>query len=251
MFEFRISFIILLFFWGLISCDKEKTSPEDNIETKFSIDKSFIEAPSDFSSYSVQIISNTNWTVESNVGWIRLTSASKGEKGVHDISFDIEENNESEEREGELVFKSDDEKTREVLKVSQQSKSKEELYVRVGGTGNGTSWNDATNLDNALEIAKEGNIIHISEGVYVPSVIIRGGDESDPGERTFFISKNITLIGGYPADSDQNVDPNPDKYSTVLSGEDKVYHVVTINAPSEDKDKFKVRISGVTITGGY
>lgn len=111
-----------------------------------------------------------------------------------------------------------------------------DIYVKSSGVeGNdGSSWATATTLPKALEIMEDGNEIHIAAGTYVPTKMLTGG--SQEGDKTFEINKNVTITGGYPADaSDGAVASKGNK--TILSGDKKFYHTVTITAPVEGEEK--------------
>ncbi|HQO78972.1 MAG TPA: hypothetical protein PLG17_10740, partial [Thermodesulfobacteriota bacterium] len=57
--------------------------------------------------------------------------------------------------------------------------------------GDGTSWETAfTDLQDALAAAADGDTIHVAQGTYVP-----GDTQND----SFVMTKNLTLLGGYPA----------------------------------------------------
>src|SRR5690606_27126215 len=81
---------------------------------------------------------------------------------------------------------------------------------------------------------------------------ITGGDSSDPGDITFEINKNITLIGGYPANAaGKAAAADPAVHKTILSGKlasGESYHVVTVSAPKVVDQK--VVLDGRVITGG-
>lgn len=122
-------------------------------------------------------------------------------------------------------------------------------YVKANGSGDGASWADAASLSFVLTKATKGSIIHIAAGTYTPKITITGGNSSDPGDKTFEISKNVTLIGGYPEDvSDTTTPANPSVNKTILSGGGEVYHVIAVTAPYIIGQQ--VRLKGLTISGG-
>ena len=46
-----------------------------------------------------------------------------------------------------------------------------DYYVTVGGTGTGSSWNDATDLQTALGTAAFADNIYVASGTYTPDAI--------------------------------------------------------------------------------
>lgn len=117
------------------------------------------------------------------------------------------------------------------------------------GTGTGVSWENAATLATALSTAVSGDVIHLAAGKYTPSVLLTGG--ADDLDMTFEISKNLLLIGGYPA-SPANNDTPSDENSTILNGEIaegyNAYHTVAVTAPVEDGKQVELR--NIQIKGG-
>ncbi len=123
-------------------------------------------------------------------------------------------------------------------------------YVtNTGNTSNsGNSWSTPITLDTAIDKAADGDVIHVSQGEYKPTKKLSGGNLTE--DICFEINKNITIIGGYPAN------PVPgskaDKSNTTLlngnhSGTNS-FHVVAITA-AINSDKY-VRLKNLTISGG-
>ncbi len=121
------------------------------------------------------------------------------------------------------------------------------VFVKATGeaTNDGSSWEKATTLVKALEIAEEGDEIHIGAGTYVPTKKLTGG--SAERDITFEINKNVTLIGGYPADASKGAVADKSN-KTILSGNNQYYHTVTITAPAKDGEK--VILKNITIKEG-
>ncbi len=122
-------------------------------------------------------------------------------------------------------------------------------YVKTGGTGDGSSWETATTLDDALmKATTAGDVIHIAAGTYLPTVMITGNAGSLK-EKTFEIKYNISLIGGYPENATTGAVADHIANPTVLSGDlnasYSAYHVVAITAPVESGKK--VSLQGLTI----
>lgn len=142
-------------------------------------------------------------------------------------------------------------------------------YVNHAATGanNGSSWADAfINLQDAVDAAPPGFQVWVARGVYKPTQHFTG-DTSDR-YKTFYISKNLALFGGFNGTeamlSQRNFQNNP----TVLSGDledndldpegngvteqtnqikgSNSYHVLWI----ENVDS-TMRLDGFTITAGH
>ncbi len=121
------------------------------------------------------------------------------------------------------------------------------IYVKVGSTGNGSSWATATgNLQEALQTASAGDQIWVSKGVYLPTT---------DNNRTisFHIKNGVALYGGF-AGSETSIGDRIIKTNySVLSGE--------IGTPQKTDNTFNVLytthatkttiIDGFIITGGY
>src|SRR5699024_9521867 len=197
--------------------------------------------------YYVKIISKMPWESETDVEWITILD-SEGEKGKSKIGFSVSENNED-ERKGKIRIANTE--ASQVIQVVQESGKSAEFYVKKDGKGKGTSWEDATSLVNALDLASSGNTIHIAAGTYNPTETITGGVPADDGDLTFEISKYLTLKGGYPENAQEGATSDPKKHRTILSGQlpsgNETYHVVTITAPKKEVD---VILDGLTISGG-
>ncbi len=110
------------------------------------------------------------------------------------------------------------------------------IFVKESGveTNDGSTWAKATTLTKALEIMEEGDEIHIAAGTYIPTNMITGGTED--GDKTFEITKNVTLIGGYPADASEG-SVSSKANETILSGDNRLHHVVAVTAPIEEGKK--------------
>lgn len=133
--------------------------------------------------------------------------------------------------------------------------SADNYYVKTTGSASnsGTSWSDALTLDAAMSVAKQASndVIHIAAGTYTPTELIVTETTTTDRDKTFEVSKNITIIGGYPEEATAESLPDPVLNATVLSGDlggTKVYHTLVITAPPVAGQK--VTISGITIKNG-
>ncbi|MBJ7882477.1 right-handed parallel beta-helix repeat-containing protein [Gelidibacter salicanalis] len=224
-----------------ISCDKEV----DVIELSLFVSNDTFEVSNGNSQQKTDVLTNKPWSATSNVDWITFEKSS-GDKGRFDLIFSVIEN-EDDKRNGTITVMIGDDTVKEIM-VVQEAGNRDDIYVVLNGTGEGYSWDEATNLDNALQIAVSGNTIHIAEGIYISDVTVSGGDPSSDGDKTFEVSKNITLKGGYAANATKGAIADASLYSTILSGNGTSYHVVTVTAGKTEGQK--VAFNGLTITKG-
>ena len=120
------------------------------------------------------------------------------------------------------------------------------FYVKVGGSGDCSSWESACDLQDALSLTLTSeDTIWVAAGTYKPTT-------TNDREASFQLSAGVKIYGGFPAtgDGERNWLTNV----TTLSGEigvigtvsDNSYHVVT----AIDLDDVTV-LDGFTISGGY
>ncbi|MGA0555545.1 choice-of-anchor Q domain-containing protein [Larkinella sp. VNQ87] len=126
--------------------------------------------------------------------------------------------------------------------------AQKKIYVTESGsgTGDGSSWANAYNK-NQLQLAIDEGYqnspaeVWVGEGVYKPI------------NPSFYLSDNVTIYGGFPANGGTMADRNPTAFPTVLSGEagvegdwaDNLKHVIfTMNASNA------AILDGFVITGG-
>ncbi len=203
----------------------------------------------------VAIESNLPWRLKSNVAWISfLTSNGQGSENVKVV---VQKNRSTEQREAKISAYITESSSAEFLLVQNAGDPPpnytRNFYVKEGGleANTGLSWALATTLAVALDKAASGDIIHVAEGTYKPSVTITGGSDANDKDKTFEITRNVKIIGGYPALATTGAVANPKLYNTILSGQlstGKVYHVVSVTALTE-VDK-KVIMDGFIIRDG-
>ncbi len=102
--------------------------------------------------------------------------------------------------------------------------------------GNGLSWSSAyNNLHDAISLSPAGTQIWLKEGTYKPSADTTGAlNPADAKSKTFFINKDIQLIGGFGGDESAASQANATLHPTYLSGDvlqtaditDDVYHIL-------------------------
>lgn len=111
--------------------------------------------------------------------------------------------------------------------------NRSEYYVKVEptGAGDGSSWKNAMGastfaiaLSDKSEI-KEGVTFHLAAGIYYPMYDPfadkrENSTDAEKGKfRTYYISKPINIIGGYPSYATGDEKPNPMYNKTVISGD--------------------------------
>jgi parallel beta-helix repeat protein len=151
-------------------------------------------------------------------------------------------------------------------------------YVTPSGSGDGSTWANASNdlqamIDAVYAAASSPKIVHVAAGTYKPIYKPKsdGTTNTDSGtagrDATFILRAEVEIRGGYVANEGYIADAtredrfNPDgtvknsSYATILSGDigdstntDNVYHVVLgVNIPDTDS----AVLDGLTITKGY
>ncbi|MFC2187412.1 T9SS type A sorting domain-containing protein [Fulvivirgaceae bacterium LMO-SS25] len=97
-------------------------------------------------------------------------------------------------------------------------------FVKIEATGNGdgTSWVNAFNtLQEALEVATDGNEIWVATGTYYPEQDITGNaSPSDPRTKTWQLKNGVTIYGGFNNTGNPGIaDRDWELYPTILSGD--------------------------------
>ncbi len=128
------------------------------------------------------------------------------------------------------------------------------VYVKADGTGNGSSWANATNdLQGAID-ADGVDRVWLAEGTYYPTW---HWDIADPRAFSFKIKNGVSIIGGFPDTGDPTLsDMSPLVNIVILSGDlgvladysDNAYHVIyNMAALALNQNAY---ISGVNIKFG-
>lgn len=243
--QFINSLVFLLLVICLFGCKKS----DESFDQVLMLNTDYLVVTGKSNTYSFDLLANQDITLSTDVDWIYFETAQLT-KGKHAVKFTTK-TNDDEERSGIITIQTTPDVSREIL-VVQEAGLVNIFYVKTNGTGNGRSWNDATNLNTALQNATSGSVIHLAEGIYIPTKTLTNGEPSNLGDNTFEINKNISLIGGYPANATEGTSADPQIHKTILSGKQTdgatSFHVVTISAPTANNEK--VVIEGVTIQDG-
>ncbi|ERJ58722.1 hypothetical protein M472_08070 [Sphingobacterium paucimobilis HER1398] len=234
---------------SLLSCrkiDLESFVPEIPLLT---IHEDIINVSNEGITAEIEIESNLPWRMTSDASWITVVEGNGLKTGKAKIT--ISKNTIQEERSAILTVYIDN-NTQRSIQVIQAAGAPlpnvfKHYYVKAAGseTNDGLSWENASSLHKALSSAAEGDIIHIAAGTYVPTLPLTGGAIEDVA---FEINKNVTLIGGYPADAVEGDISQPEIHKTLLSGNNQAYHVVVVHA--ERIEGVQVLLSGLTIANG-
>jgi hypothetical protein len=206
------------------------------------------------STYKLKFKSNLPWRTKSNNDWITIPDGfERGLEKDSVTSFRVTKNPTIQPRTGSVtVFITDN--YQKIITINQAAGDpppiiKRNVYVKVGGTGDGSSWDNATTLNAALAIdLAAGDFIHIAAGTYKPTAIVTGGTAGSNEDKTFEVRQNINVIGGYPANATTGAISNPVVNVTALDGDNTASHVVTVSAPTIANQK--VLMKGVTIQKG-
>lgn len=250
---------ILMTFMAIcpISCtmDYLEDSTFDPLEPELSFDgQNTVKIGKSGGEFSFSFRSNLPWIIECPVDWIHLDGSDRGSGSEEPVNVHctVDVNKSLTPRSSYITVRIDSDNLVKMT-VSQDPMSIEDLgndiYVKVGGTGDGSSWASATTLSAALADAMDGDKIHVAAGTYIPDTPVRNGDPADPAANTFELMANATLIGGYPADASEGAVADPSVNKVILSGNGSAYKVLVISAPKDATGTFKAVIDGITVTG--
>lgn len=205
-------------------------------------------------SFIASITANLPWRAKSNTDWITVNdTTSYGDAGDFVIKLKATRNPTTSPRTGSITVWITRDYSKNIA-ITQAAGDpppvvKRNVYVKVDGAGDGTSWETPMSLSAALAMDLDaGDRIHLAAGTYTPAVAVTGGAADAPGDKTFEIRQNIILFGGYPADATTGAIANPAVYSTVLDGGGTANHVVTVTAPTVAGQK--VSLKGITMKSG-
>lgn len=195
--------------------------------------------------------SNLPWVAESLVDWIEITSDKRGMggNGETELTFNVTRNTTLRSRTGQIrvSITSDAEAC---IKVVQEPSLPEDLgnewFIKPGATGKGTSWEDATDLGEALKACVTADKLYLAAGTYTPTQYAGGSSDEN---KTFLLTQNVRIYGGYPENPKAGDVADPAVNKTILSGnESSTSHVFVIAAP-KDED-YSIQINGITVRGG-
>lgn len=246
----KIIFFILLGVVSIISCkdvDPKSFHPETGI---ISFSSSTLEASNALDTLWIDVESNLPFRLKTTSSWLSFVKPNgfSSEK----VGIIVARNREQGLRSG-IVEAYITDGVFAQLQISQAAGDPipdytRHFYVKTDAydTGDGLSWENAITLDQALEEAVSGDVIHVAAGIYRPSKMLTGGTTTK--DATFEIVENVQIVGGYPAQASEGAISDPLVHITELNGNNEVTHVVTVLAPQDPVQQ--VKLSGLTITKG-
>jgi len=83
------------------------------------------------------------------------------------------------------------------------------IYVKPGANGNGTSWDNATSLQNALEVAEAGNEIWVAQGTYFPTA----------PNYCFEMVSDVGIYGGFAGNETSRRQRDWESNETIINGD--------------------------------
>ena len=130
-------------------------------------------------------------------------------------------------------------------------------YIKANGTGDGTSWNNASSdLQSIMTNASSGDEVWVSSGIYKPTSI-PPLLTTNPTQRnyTFYIKDVLKLYGGFVG-TETNIDQrNIDANSTILSGDFNNDDIITgagnsLMMLNNNDNSYKVVAVSIPLGGG-
>ncbi len=126
------------------------------------------------------------------------------------------------------------------------------IYVKNNATGSGSSWNDATTLQQAMEMALFGDEIWVAAGVYRPT------SDTDRS-KSFTLADGIKLYGGFAGTENNLSQRNFLRNPTIFSGnigpssneKDNSYNVFRIEGTAQNPITSETVVDGIYIQDGY
>ena len=92
-----------------------------------------------------------------------------------------------------------------------------QYLVKPDGTGNGKTWQNATNLQYALSSAQAGVEIWVAEGVHYPTSCSPCSEEDR--KKSFIIPDGVKLLGGFKGNESNKSQRDWQQNKTILSGD--------------------------------
>lgn len=236
-----------------ISC--KKTEKEEQI--KLSVAPIEINAPgTSRETYLVNISTTGPWTAKTNKEFVTM-NPSWG-TGTAEMSVTVDKNRTDEIRDAIITISV---QGLEPVNISIYQEAgiieevgKRNFFVKVDGSADadGLTWANSTTFEKAYEEAVPGETINFAAGTYIPTLTLDGTDAAEKRNRTFYIGKNITLIGGYPSNPKPGDISSPNTNKTILCGDlgdaSNIFHVLVFGAPVAEGEK--TTLKGFTIKDG-
>lgn len=214
-----------------------------------SIVESKIDAEKKSADYQITVKSNLPWRLVSDADWVTFDPANGLSDAV--VKVTVATNRSLNERKCNIsayVIRGQEVSIPVIQAPSTASDLATHYYVKAAASADndGLSWAKATTLAHAIDLAMNGDYIHVAAGSYTPTVKLNGM-KSDL-DATFEIHSNFHMIGGYPANATDGAVPNPLVNETILDGNQAVCHVVCVTATK--MTGLKASIEGFSIQKG-
>jgi predicted outer membrane repeat protein len=126
------------------------------------------------------------------------------------------------------------------------------VYIKPDGTGDGTSWNKATNIGSAFANYIYGDNLWLANGVYYPTAT---------NDRTISINipDGMKLYGGFVGNENFFEHRNPEKNKAIFSGDinsagvsiDNTLNIITLKGTSANPITNNTIIDGIVLEQGY
>ena len=94
-------------------------------------------------------------------------------------------------------------------------------YVKVDGTGDGSSWEKAMSPQSfayTLPRVKDDVTFYVAEGTYYP-IYDMYNRPADLKNSAFVVNSDVTIKGGYPAKAETGAESDPSQYKTIFCGD--------------------------------
>lgn len=240
--------------FSFASCESEKEKEE--IVT-LNVTPTSIEAPGrSKESFKVMVETIGPWLAEPNKDFVTVSPT--WSIGNTEMTITVDKNRTDVPRDAEVTISIDGAEP-VTVKIQQEAGVVEEIghrkfYVTTSGLAeaDGLAWDSATTFEHAYDEAVAGEEIHFAAGTYVPTTALKGSDAGEAKNKTFFIDKNISLIGGYSANPSKGEVADPAKNATIFSGklsdDVKAFHVMVFGAAIEEGKS--VLVKGIKIQDG-
>lgn len=239
---------------SLASC-KSEDEPEEIVT--LNVTPTSINAPGRTKeSFKVMVETIGPWLAESNQDFVTVSPT--WSIGNAEMTIIVDKNRTDTVRDAVVTISIDGAEP-VTVKINQEEGVVEEIgqrkfYVTTTGSADadGLAWDTATTFEKAYEEAVSGEEINFAAGKYVPLTVLNGADAGEARNKTFFIEKNISLVGGYSESPSKGETADPSRNATVFTGKitDDVtaYHVMVFGAPVEEGKSTLVK--GIRIQDG-
>src|SRR5690606_1087870 len=196
----KIGFFTILLQLLVTSCYKIDLENFEVGTPEISFPQLTITVPSNLDTIELPITANLPWRVKTDADW--LTFVQSNGEGTGTFKVAIARNRVTLSRTAEIIgyITGDTQVKMTVIQEGGEPAPDESRHFHVKVTGNpskdGLSWANASTLEGVLDEVQDGDVIHIAEGTYIPTVTVAGGNTGNANDQTFEIAQNVHIIGG-------------------------------------------------------